>query len=105
MTYASLLTLLRQLCPTYEEAAPAGLTRYVTASLYGSEAASGDDGTLWEFPKVQLDVWAQQPRDRLFGDVRDLLQAWSCPYQMIARVYDDDLAMFRMILQLEVLAE
>ena len=103
MTLQSLDIALKTVCAdTYHIAAPAGLTRYVVWAEYGSEGVSGDDSTLLDIPRVQIDVVWQDPADTLPDDVRTVLRTWRVPYDVISRAYDDDWAGIRMILQCEV---
>lgn len=105
MTYASLINLLRTVIPEfYDTAAPAGLTRFGVAAVYGAESHYGDDANVLDFPRVQIDLYFQDPADSLPGDVCETLRAWSWPYSVQDRVWDDDRALFRVILQTEVLS-
>lgn len=102
MTFAALLDLVRKLIPAYDTAAPHGLTRYVVGHMYGAESHYADDANLFDFPRVQLDVYTQSPEDELPWQVMDLLRAWNLPYTVVDMVYDDETALHRTILQLEV---
>ena len=105
MTYASLIDLLRQLhTDSYDTAVPAGLTRYIVAHTYGGNSVQAGDRNVWDFLRVQIDVYTQSPEDPLPTLVRELLQAWCCPYLWVDSYYDDETALHRTILQLEVVA-
>ena len=103
MTYANLRAALKALCPaTYRRAAPRGLTRYVVTSRYGASLLRGDDRSLLRLKKIQIDVCFQEEDDPLPDRVEDLLDALDQPYELIDEIYDDDLALFRVVLQTEV---
>ena len=103
MNYASLLSALRLLwADTYDRAAPAGKTRFAVLSRYGSEPLQGDDRNLMDFPRCQLDVYTQSPDDPLPGEFCELLGGMCLPYQIMDEVWDDELALYRVIIQLEV---
>ena len=105
MTFALLLDLLKKLFPdTYDTAVPAGKTRFIVATRYGMESVYGSDANAWDFVRVQIDVYTQDPDDGLPGLVRDLLRAWCCPYSVQGVGWDDDAARVRTTLQLEVIA-
>lgn len=104
MTLQSLDAALKTVCAdTYHIAAPAGLTRYVVWAEYGSEGVEGDDSTLLDIPRVQIDAVWQNPADTLPDDVRGVLRAQHIPYEVISVGYDDEWAGMRMILQFEVI--
>ena len=104
MTYASLRAALKTLCPdTYRWAAPAGKTRYIVLRKYGYSLLRGDDSAVGRFPRVQLDVFWQDEEDELFDSVLDLLDANSVGYDLQDTVWDDDLALFRGILTMELM--
>lgn len=104
MTYANLRTLLKALTPeVYRWAAPAGKTRYIVCRKYGYSLLRGDDSAVGRFPRVQLDVFWQDEEDELFDSVLDLLDANSLGYDLQDTVWDDDLALFRGILTLELM--
>lgn len=104
MTYPCLLDSLKAAAggAAYDRAAPAGATRFVVGHTYGANSHRGDDRNLLNLPRVQLDVYAQTPDDSLFPAVCDLLDALDLPYDVQDEIYDDDLALFRWILQTEV---
>ena len=103
MTYANLRAALKALCPdTYRRAAPRGLTRCIVTSRYGAELIRGDDRSLLRLRKIQIDVYFQDEDDALPDRVEDLLDALDQPYEVIDEIYDDDLALFRVLLQTEV---
>lgn len=105
MTYASLRASLKALCPnTYRWAAPHGLTRYIMLHRYGANAIRGDDTRLHSFPRVQIDIYTQDEEDALPDQVCDMLTAAGMDYELTDEIYDEDLALFRTILQLEVYA-
>ena len=104
MTYANLIAALKTLCPdTYRWAAPAGKTRYIVCRKYGYSLLRGDDTALGRLPRVQLDVYWQAEDDELLDDVLDLLDAKSVGYDLQDTVWDDDLALFRGIITLELM--
>lgn len=105
MSYASLLSELKILCPdSYDVAAPAGLTRFVVAHRYAESSVYADDSNVWDFPRVQIDVYTQSPDDSLPEDVKLLLRTWCCPYTVQSMAWDDDTALWRTILQTEVIS-
>lgn len=105
MTFARLLQLLKTLHhDSYDTAAPAGLTRFITATRYGATSVYGSNANAWDFIRVQIDVYVQDPDDALPGMVRDLLRAFSQPYTVQGIAWDDDTARVRTILQTEVIA-
>lgn len=104
MTYASLRASLKKLCPaTYRRAAPRGLTRYIVTSRYGASLLRGDDAALRRLPRIQIDVYWQQEDDPLPDLVCELLDALGIAYELVDDVYEDDLALFRRLLQTEVI--
>lgn len=104
MTYANLRTLLKTLTPeVYRWAGPAGKTRYIVCRKYGYSLLRGDDSAVGRFPRVQLDVFWQDEEDELFDSVLDLLDANSLGYDLQDTVWDDDLALFRGIITLELM--
>lgn len=103
MSLQNLIDLLRTVCPEfYDTAAPRGLTRYGVAHAYGAQSEYADDANILDFPRVQIDLYFQDPADTLPGDVCETLRAWGVPYAVMDRVYEDDRALFRVILQTEV---
>ena len=104
MTFANLRTLLKTLTPeVYRWAAPHGKTRYIVCRKYGYSLLRGDDSAVGRFPRVQLDVFWQDEEDELFDSVLDLLDANSLGYDLQDTVWDDDLALFRGIITLELM--
>lgn len=104
MRYADLKTLLERVCAkTFELEAPAGETRFIVISSYGTRPIIGDDAVRAEIRKVQLDICWQQPDDTLEEDVKNTLSAFLVPYSVQETGYDDDFAAMRTILQLEAL--
>ena len=105
MTYASLRTLLKSLTPdVYRWAAPSGKTRYIVCRKYALTLLRGDDSAVARLPRVQLDIFWQSDEDTLFDDVLDLLDDNGLGYDLQDAVWDDDLALFRGIVQLELIA-
>lgn len=104
MTYANLKTSLETLTTeVYRWAAPAGKTRYIVLRKYGYSLLRGDDGAVARLPRIQLDVYWQSDEDELFDDVLDLLDESSLGYDLQDVVWDDELALFRGIVQLELM--
>lgn len=104
MTYANLKTSLETLTTeVYRWAAPAGKTRYIVLRKYGYSLLRGDDTALGRLPRVQLDVYWQDEEDELFDSVLDLLQANNQDYALQDVIWDDDLALFRGIVTLEMM--
>lgn len=77
--------------------------RYIVYQVYGASGQYGDNVNLFDFPRVQLDVYTQDPEDPLPGRVCALLRENGCAYEIIDQVYDDDLALFWSILRFEVI--
>ena len=103
MTYANLRAALKALCPdTYRRAAPHGKTRYIVTHRYGGSFLRGDDGNLRRLPRIQIDVCWQAEDDALPDQVCDLLDSLSLGYDLADEIYDEELALYRLILQLEV---
>ena len=104
MTYANLRTLLETLTPeVYRWAAPAGKTRYIVCRRYGYSLLRGDDSAVARLPRIQLDVFWQTEEDELFDDLLDLLDVNALGYDLQDVVWDDELALFRGIVQLELM--
>ena len=104
MTFANLKTSLETLTTeVYRWAAPAGKTRYIVLRKYGYSLIRGDDSGVGRFPWVQIDVYWQAEDDELLDDVLDLLDANSVGYDLQDTVWDDDLALFRGIITLELM--
>ena len=55
------------------------------------------------FPRVQLDVYWQAEDDELLDDVLDLLDANSVGYDLQDVIWDDELALFRGVVQMELM--
>lgn len=103
MTYANLRAALKALCPaTYRRAAPAGSTRYIVTSRYGGSWILGDGVNLRRLPRVQIDVYWQAEDDALPDLVCQLLTVLDLGFDLVDEIYDEDLALYRLILQLEV---
>lgn len=103
MTLQDLEAALKDVCPeTYELMAPAGATRAVVWHSYGASHLSADDSTLLDVPKVQLDIFYQDLADYLVEDVKDVLRSLYLPYEVQDDSYDDEYALRRCIIQLEV---
>lgn len=103
MTLQDLDTALKAVCPnTYELAAPAGETRAVVWHCYGASHLIGGDCTVVDVPKVQIDILYQQLDDSLADDVKEALRELHLPYEVQDDSYDDEYAIRRCILQLEV---
>lgn len=106
MNYANLYEALTRLfSDTYDRAAPHGLTRFAVLSRYGAESLTGDGRNLMDFPRCQLDVWFQDPDDELPDLFCEFLSALDLPYQLMDESFDDELALFRVIIQLEVIGK
>lgn len=106
MNYASLMTALKHLhADTYDRAAPHGLTRFAVLSRYGAEHIQGDGRTLMNLPRCQLDVWCEGPDDELPDRFCEFLTGLDVPYQIVDEVWDDELSLYRVIIQLEVLGK
>ena len=104
MTYASLRAALKTLCPdTYRWAAPPGKNRYIVCRRYGYSLLRGDDSAVARLPRIQLDVFWQTEEDELFDDLLDLLDANALGYDLQDVIWDDDLALFRGIITLELM--
>lgn len=104
MTYADLLSLIRILLPeTYDTAVPAGKVRYIVLHRYGANSVYGSNSNVFDFPRVHIDVYTQGPEDALPGLVRQILRLWNLPYTVQGESWDDDTALYRTILQTEVL--
>lgn len=103
MTLQELDTALKAVCPnTYELAAPAGATRAIVWHCYGASHLIGGDCTVVDVPKVQIDILYQQLDDSLADDVKEALRELHLPYEVQDDSYDDEYAIRRCILQLEV---
>lgn len=103
MILQDLDTALKAVCPeTYELAAPNGATRAVVWHCYGASHLIGGDCTVVDIPKVQLDIFYQALDDTLVEDVKAALRELYLPYEVQDDSYDDEYALRRCILQLEV---
>lgn len=102
----NLIEAIRALCPdTYPVPAPPGLARFVAWHEYFVSSLYGDDCNLLDVPRTQLDIYTQDAADPLPGQIMALLRSWHLPYEIpVSGVteYDDDMAWYRTILQLEV---
>ena len=104
MTFANLRTELKTLTPeVYRWAAPSGKTRYIVCRKYGYSLLRGDDSAVGRIPRIQLDVFWQDEEDELFDDVLDLLDANALGYDLGDVIFDDDLALYRGIITLELM--
>ena len=103
MTLQELDTALKAVCPnTYELAAPAVATRAIVWHCYGASHLIGVDCTVVDVPKVQIDILYQQLDDSLADDVKEALRELHLPYEVQDDSYDDEYALRRCILLLEV---
>lgn len=103
MTLQDLDSALKSVCPaTYELAAPASAARAVVWHCYGAAHLLADDCTVVDVPKVQIDILYQQLDDSLAEDVKEALRGLHLPYEVQEDSYDDEYALRRCILQLEV---
>ena len=103
MTLQDLDSALRSVCPaTYELAAPAGAARAIVWHCYGASHLLADDCTVVDVPKVQIDILYQQLDDSLAENVKEALRGLHLPYEVQDDSYDDEYALRRCILQLEV---
>lgn len=103
MTLQDLDSALKAVCPaTYELAAPAKATRAVVWHCYDAAHLLADDCTVVDIPKVQIDIFYQQLDDSLAEDVKEALRELHLPYEVQDDSYDDEYALRRCILQLEV---
>ena len=103
MTLQELDTALKAVCPnTYELAAPAGATRAIVWHCYGASHLIGGDCTVVDVPKEQIDILYQQLDDSLADDVKEALRELHLPYEVQDDSYDDEYALRRCILLLEV---
>lgn len=103
MTLQELDTALKAVCPnTYELAAPAGATRAIVWNCYGAAHLIGGDCTVVDIHKVQLDIFYQALDDTLAEDVKAALRELYLPYEVQDDGYDDEYALRRCILLLEV---
>ena len=103
MTLQELDTALKAVCPnTYELAAPAGATRAIVWHCYGASHLIGGDCTVVDVHKVQIDILYQQLDDSLADDVKEALRELHLPYEVQDDSYDDEYALRRCILLLEV---
>lgn len=104
MTYVNLRTLLKTLtADVFRWAAPSGKTRYIVCRKYALALLRGDDSAVARLPRVQLDIFWQSDEDSLFDDVLDLLDDNGLGYDLQDVVWDDDRALFRGIVQLELM--
>lgn len=103
MTLQDLETSLRAVCPeTYELMAPAGAIRAVVWNCYGAAHLIADDCTVLDVPKVQIDIFYQDLADSLAEDVKGVLRTLYLPYEVQEDSYDDEYALRRCIILLEV---
>lgn len=80
--------------------APPDTPRFAVASAYGASSVYGDDANLLDVPRVQIDVYTQDPADELPDEVMELLQSWHLPYTVEAlNVYDEETNRLRCIIQ------
>lgn len=103
MTLQELDTALKAVCPdTYELAAPNGATRAVVWHCYGASHLLAGDCTALDVPKVQIDIFYQALDDTLVDDIKAKLRELYLPYEVQDDSYDDEYALRRCILLLEV---
>lgn len=86
----------------YETAAPKGEQRYVTWQRYGRSSAFGDDRNQIDAPKVQIDIVTNIPDDTMVDDILAALWMMDIPYSVQSEGYEDELAAYRMVLQMVV---
>ena len=86
----------------YETAAPKEKHRYVTWQRYGRSPVFGDDRNQLDAPKVQIDIVTNIPDDTMPDDILAALWMMDIPYSVQSEGYEDELAAYRMILQMVV---
>lgn len=103
MTLQNLSDGLKSVCSdTYELVAPAGITRAIVWHSYGATTLHGDDIVADQCPKVQIDVYWESSTDTLLRDVETFLTQSGQSYNVVDIYYDDEYALRRCILQLEL---
>lgn len=89
-------------CPA-DTIAPPDTPRCCAAHAYAAASFYGDDANILDIPRVQIDVYTQDPADELPEQVAALLQAWHLPYTIeLLREYDEETNRLRSIFQAEV---
>ena len=86
----------------YETAAPKGKHRYVVWQRYGRSSTFGDDRNQIDAPKVQIDIVTNVTDDTMPDDILAALWMMDIPYSVQSEGYEDELAAYRMILQMVV---
>ena len=80
------------------------LPRFVTVAPYAASSIYGEDANILDIPKVQIDIYVQEPDDTLPYDVAGVLQTFALPYTVEALMeYDESTNRLRTILQAEVI--
>lgn len=104
MTLSELAAALEVAAPgaIFAQEAPQALVRYVVYHQYNYQTIHGDDAAAALFPRVQLDVYWQQPDDTLLEDVLIVLNYWRQPYELADITRDDERLLQRAIIQLTV---
>lgn len=103
MTVDELKAALSEACDVVDSwETSAGLTRYIVLSEYGAKTLIGSDAVRDEIPKVQLDICWQSDGDTLLSDVKEILTENQQTYTVADVAFEDELAVMRAILQLEV---
>ena len=83
--------------------APPDTPRCCAAHGYTAASFYGDDANILDIPRVQIDVYTQDPADDLPEQVAALLQAWHLPYTIeLLREYESETNRLRTIYQTEV---
>ena len=91
MNLSELETLLKGICPEfYWYAAPSGVTRYVVAGVSGWQSLYGDDALMLTVPRVWIDIYVQDPADRLLLDIINALNERGLPVSIDGPEYLDD---------------
>ena len=76
--------------------------RAVVWNCYGAAHLIADDCTVLDVPKVQIDIFYQDLADSLAEDVKGVLRTLYLPYEVQEDSYDDEYALRRCIILLEV---
>ena len=96
--------MLKTICPqTYENKAPAGVSRFIVGHRYGTQSTCGDDRNLLDLPKIQIDILVHTTQDDLVDDVCSALGKMGLTYSIQdLNLYDEDYNALRTVLQLVV---
>ena len=103
MTLKEFVNGLKDAFPdVYKFPAPQSKKRFVVWQTYGRQIHYGDNLTVLNVPKVQIDIVTNQEDDILVDDIFAALWMMGLSYSIESEGYDPDYNAYRTILHLEV---